>query len=155
MRIIIIVLVNSLIGCATGYHASSSSGGFQQTRLGVGVYQVRFQGNGLTDHDLVSTYLLRRCAELTLENGSRYFEVGEMAHQTTTAVTGSQYMVMSVNIPRGETVMRILPPGKTGLDAITVVRETNEAADGVLSEAARATLGRIVREDSVNDGPLN
>jgi hypothetical protein len=133
------------MGCATGYHASTFAGGFQQTRLGVGMYQVRFRGNGFTSHDVVSNYLLRRCAELTLESGSRYFEVGDMAHQTTTSVVATGASVTSINFPSGEVLVRISPPGATsGLDAVTIIQETDEDADGELSDAARATLSKFV-----------
>jgi len=51
--------------------------GYSEERLEDGNYRVAFYGNSLTDVETVDAYLLRRAAELTLENGHDYFTIEE------------------------------------------------------------------------------
>ena len=62
-----------LAGCATGYKPSGFSGGYSEMALNQDSYIVSFNGNGFTGEGTVQSYLLRRCAELTLNKGYRYF----------------------------------------------------------------------------------
>jgi hypothetical protein len=62
-----------LAACATPYQARSLTGGFSDTRLDANTFRVEFLGNAYTARERVETYLLRRAAEVTLENGYDYF----------------------------------------------------------------------------------
>ena len=73
-----LLLISILSGCATKYQAGERRG-YSETRLSEDAYQVRFQGDIATSQDRASQFLLRRCAELTLENGKRYFTIGATA----------------------------------------------------------------------------
>lgn len=64
-----------ITGCATGYKPSGWSGGYSDMRLGNDMYKVSFNGNGYTGSETVSNYFLRRCAELTIEQGFDYFAI--------------------------------------------------------------------------------
>lgn len=78
MKKIIYALLMSLIilsGCSTGYHPAGLNGGFADMALSADTYKVSFRGNGLSSQDHVQSYLLRRCAELTINKGYRYFVV--------------------------------------------------------------------------------
>ena len=66
-------LVVLLSGCATAYKPNGLGGGYSDMALSDDTYKVSFRGNGYSSPELVQTYLLRRCAELTLQNGYKYF----------------------------------------------------------------------------------
>ncbi len=61
--------------CATPYQAADMDGGYSEIRQPYGSYIVEFQGNGHTSKEVVVKYLLRRCAELTIQKGYRYFQI--------------------------------------------------------------------------------
>ena len=125
-----------LSGCATGYHSSSLTGGLTQTRLSERVYQVRFQGNGYTSQERTSVFLLRRCAELTLENGFRYFTLG--AQGTGSMESGASGFIF--RFPHGTATVKFLEKeadDPTPLDALIVVKDTEERSGGRLSDKAK------------------
>ena len=146
MRYLLAMLAVLLCACATAYQSNDNfTGGYEEMQLGENIYQVRFEGNGNTKADRASSFLLRRCAELTLENGQRYFALGDVSFQTSTEVMGD----FSFNFPNGQTIMRILSSKDAdpmALDAVMVVRETDNIARDRLSETARATLRQFTQE---------
>lgn len=60
-------------GCITPYQPNGFSGGYKDTRIGKNKFVVSFYGNGYTSNQTVQTYLLYRCAELTVKNGYDFF----------------------------------------------------------------------------------
>jgi hypothetical protein len=66
-------LLITLYSCATGYRPLGLSGGYSSKRLQQDQYKVVFKGNQLTSREQVEDYLFKRCAELTLEKGHRFF----------------------------------------------------------------------------------
>src|SRR5580693_4863126 len=62
-----------LAGCATAYQPNGVSGGYTDQVRSSNTAQVSFRGNGLTPPETVHSYILRRCAEVTLEDGYSYF----------------------------------------------------------------------------------
>ena len=76
-RLVVMVLLGVLVGCATGYHRDGFTGGYSETQLGEDIFQVSFRGNGYTRSERAADFNLLRCAELALENGFRYFAVVE------------------------------------------------------------------------------
>ena len=138
----ILVIAVCGLACATAYQSKRLSGGFEETRLGEGMYQVRFQGNGYTSQDKASQFLLRRCAELTLEQGGRYLAIGNADRQTSISAGAG----LIFNFPHGQAIFRILPDKSAdpmAIDAIAVVEDTNAAAGGVLSPKAREAIKAI------------
>lgn len=99
-RLLIVVLFGVTLGCATGYHHDSFTGGYSETRLGEDIFQVTFRGNGYTRADKAADFSLLRSAEIALENGFRYFVVVETEKNSrvstyttpsTSRTTGSAY----------------------------------------------------------------
>jgi hypothetical protein len=64
-----------LSACATPYQPMSTFGGYREIQLAPDIYRVMFFGNGYTNSELAVEYALRRCAEITQQNGYRYFGI--------------------------------------------------------------------------------
>lgn len=61
------------IGCSTKYQPVGFTGGFSETQLSHNAFNVSFKGNGYTSREKASELALLRSAELTLNNGYKYF----------------------------------------------------------------------------------
>lgn len=72
--------------CATGpaYHPAGPAGtsGFSETKIDGTHYRVSFQGDSRTSRHSVEDYLLRRAAELTVQEGFSYFHIDEKSMDT-------------------------------------------------------------------------
>ena len=127
---VVFFLVTRLAGCAATPYEAGERFGYSETRLSEDSYQVRFQGNAPTWHDRVSQFVLRRCAELTLEHGRRYF---------TTVSTATQQHVSGF----GQVTIKMLnrkDDMPNAIDAVIVIHETSEISEGKLSSRAQKTL---------------
>jgi hypothetical protein len=135
------ILAAAVAGCATSYQSRGATGGYSDTRLSDRSYQLRFQGNGFTVNDRVSVFMLRHAAELTLENGFRYFVLTGQQTQTSFSHAGG----ISANFPNQSSIVRFLDKptdDPAAADAVTVIRETDTEAKGAISEKARAALSK-------------
>jgi hypothetical protein len=74
---IVVLVIGLLSGCVTPYQPKSFSGGYAESQLGTNIFNVMFQGNGNTSYELAADFCLLRSAEITVENGFRYFIVVE------------------------------------------------------------------------------
>ena len=74
-NIIYIVVIVILSGCATAYQPRGATGGFSEMQLRHDVFQVSFDGNGFTSKSRAADFMMLRNAEITLENGYRYFVI--------------------------------------------------------------------------------
>jgi len=83
----ITLALSLLVGCATGYHPESFSGGFKEYQVSSDSYVIGFSGNGYTSSGTTYEYTLRRAAELTLEKGYKYFII----KKSTSDVRRSSY----------------------------------------------------------------
>ncbi|HZF20493.1 MAG TPA: hypothetical protein VE008_12405 [Burkholderiales bacterium] len=72
-----------LAACATSYQHSGFGGGYSETQLGENIFQVSFRGNGYTQGERASDFALLRSAEVTTQNGFRYFTVVESAKDSS------------------------------------------------------------------------
>lgn len=74
-KIISLVFIISLSGCATSYHGQNFfySDGYRDSQLDENVFRVTFYGNGYTSPDRVSDFVLLRSAELALNEGFQFF----------------------------------------------------------------------------------
>ncbi len=79
-----------MTACATSYVPDTGSGGYSETRLGDEVYEVQFRGNRYTSAAAARELLLRRCAEITLQEGFDAFRIVEEADARSVASTGSE-----------------------------------------------------------------
>jgi hypothetical protein len=100
-NIFVYILIAILLsGCATSYQRKSFTGGYSETQLGENIFQVFFKGNGYTSRERAFDFSMLRSAELTLENGFRYFiivqaekdsKVSAYTTPSTSYTTGSAY----------------------------------------------------------------
>ena len=126
----------ALAAACTTYHAAGPTGGFTEIKLSDTSYQVQFRGNGYTGPARVQQFVLRRSAELALENGFRYFTT-DAPQNLDRNDFWQQYR------ERGVTIRFADKASAETLDALVVVESTNEAAGGQLSEKARAQLQKF------------
>ncbi len=135
-----LLLIVVFSGCATKYQAGGRKG-YSETRLSEDAYQVRFQGDVATSQDRASQFLIRRCAELTRENGKRYFTIGA----TAAAIS----VVEGFSIPGRQSTIKMLnrkDEAPIAIDAVIVIQETNEIAEGKLSPKAQETLSLLTNQ---------
>lgn len=74
-KILPIALVLTLSACATPYQSIGITRGYSEMQLSDDTYKVSFRGNGFSSHEYVQNSLLHRCAELTKNNGYKYFVI--------------------------------------------------------------------------------
>jgi len=87
MRLLLFFIITCVIsGCATTYKPVGLTGGYSDTKLQDDVYQISFKGNAHTGSDKVKDFALLRAAELTLDNGYKYFIILEGSNTTKTGV---------------------------------------------------------------------
>jgi len=96
-RPIIVVVIGILVstGCATDYEARGLKRGFLETQFGFSetqftenVFQVRFEGNEYTSMERATDFTLLRSAEISLQHGSPYFVILDVAqHVDTSTIT--------------------------------------------------------------------
>ncbi|WP_010598310.1 CC0125/CC1285 family lipoprotein [Rickettsiella massiliensis] len=102
---ILSLLILTLTGCATAYQPYSLGSGYRDIALSENTYKVSFRGNAFTSNELVQNYLLRRCAELTVQKGYKYFvivnENTEVSHETITTPTTVQTNSMGTFMGNG------------------------------------------------------
>ncbi len=81
------ILINFIlffISCATPYQRAGFSGGYSELQVKRDIWKVFFSANAFTSMDTVQTYLIYRCAELTLENNKKYFVVLSLSSNYST-----------------------------------------------------------------------
>ena len=86
-------------GCVTPYeyHNVWTGGGFDELQLSENSWKVSFKGNEFDDKDRIYDLCLLRCAELTINNGYKYFSVvtrentSEVGSYTTPTYTTPTY----------------------------------------------------------------
>lgn len=123
------------IAC-TSYQPASLSGGFSETRLSATSFQVYFRGNTYTSPARVEKFMLRRGAELALENGFRHFTLDTPQNLDRGDLFGRYSQ-------RGVTVRFFEAATAETADAVVVIAETDELAEGKLSPKAREALARL------------
>jgi hypothetical protein len=129
-------------GCATQYRSSDESitGGFSETQLAPDSWRVLVEGNSLTSRRHAEQFLMRRCAELALEQGKRYFVLAD--HDAWMNVRRTKSGVAAWPINRAE--VTVIPERESdAFDAVEIIERTNAAAGGRLSSRARHTLDSI------------
>jgi hypothetical protein len=79
--IILLLILVILIGCSTPYQKNSLLGGYSDTRLQENVFTVNFRGNAYTGRERSSDFALLRCAEVTIENGFKFFTIEDSSQE--------------------------------------------------------------------------
>lgn len=128
--------------CATGYHpAEYGPLGYSEVRLAPDRWTVTVNANSNTTAKEAEQILMRRAAELTLERGKRYF-----------VLTGHDQWKRRIYYPSGinyapsneATVSAVATKEEDAFDAVEIIAETNEYAEGRLSDAARSNLNKFM-----------
>ncbi len=74
VEFLLLLLVASLAGCATGHYTPLGEAGNDVVeQLKENVYRVEYRTSAFTSREQLDRYLRRRCAELTLREGHDYF----------------------------------------------------------------------------------
>jgi hypothetical protein len=89
--IILIIAIFIMSGCATKYQSTGFSGGYSETQLGNNIFNVSFRGNGYTSRERASDFTLLRSAELSLQNGFKYFIITNSEKYTNLYTTPKSY----------------------------------------------------------------
>jgi len=156
-------LVSLTSGCRTPYQSESLRGGYSETRLQENVFTVSFRGNGYTRPERTTDFAMLRCAELTIQNGYRFFVIADAQHDASSSVystpgssstTGTLTSVGSVTYGSFRTSTN---PGST----VSVVRHRSsyviscfkEKPDGVLSFDATFLANSIRQKYGMRQSP--
>ncbi len=114
-----------LVGCATSYQSEGAMGGFKETRLSENMYRVTFNGNGFTDRTRSADFVLLRSAEITLQNGYRYFTIIDAHRDTATSYhTNPTYTTVNANT-YGNTMYGTATTYGGGVNTITKPSNSN------------------------------
>ena len=80
-RIVVILLFFIfLVGCATPYKKIGFNGGFYEKQIEANIFKVYFYGNRYTKSIRVNDFAFLRAAQITLENGFKYFAIVDSAN---------------------------------------------------------------------------
>lgn len=103
LRLIALSVACLIAGCTTAYQPDGLSGGYSDRMLANNTAQVTFRGNRLTAPDAVHSYLLRRCAELTLQDGYNTFVIvhEEEPNEGNTDSFGSKVTTATIEMYQG------------------------------------------------------
>lgn len=63
-KVTILMLLATLVGCATGYQKYTWSGGYKDEKIGDNHFKVEYYGNGTTSRETVSAFWEKRAFEL-------------------------------------------------------------------------------------------
>jgi len=107
MRTISLIALSAtclLASCVTAYQPDGISGGYSDKVLTGNTVQVTFRGNRLTPPETVHSFLLRRCAEVTLQDGYNYFAVvhEETPNEGNTDNFGSKFGTATIQMYQGK-----------------------------------------------------
>jgi hypothetical protein len=104
IRLIALSVTCLLASCVTAYQPDGISGGYSDKVLAGNTVQVTFRGNRLTTPETVHSFLLRRCAEVTLQDGYNYFGVirEETPNEGTTDNFGSKVGTATIQMYQGK-----------------------------------------------------
>ena len=126
--------------CATGYNSADEAltGGYTETRLAPNSWRVLVEGNGFTSRKEAEQILMRRAAELTLENGRRYFALEE--HDAWMNRRWDKDGDLLITPANQAVVIALREQSDQAFDAIAIVKETNQLAKNRLSARAKETM---------------
>lgn len=129
--LLLLLLVAILLwNCATNYRPKGILGGYYSKSLGNDILDVRFEGNQHTSADQVRHYLLYRCAELTIENGFKYFVILideshfindttppeiDQPWTTTSSMSGGTKAIVNADFSAGTTASKYVGIFKIGM----------------------------------------
>jgi len=101
-----------LLGCATPYQPKGWGGGYSAIQLDSNTLRVTFKGNGHTSRERVDTFLLYRCAEITVQRGYDYFITVSADTTTRSHTTGSSGDTHTFHKHEGVAIVRMFKGDK-------------------------------------------
>lgn len=115
----ILLLILIFTGCTTypcyqSYNSETESG-YKNLEFSKNIYKVSFIGNENYPKDLVENFLLKRCAELTLEKGYEYFII----LKNDTSLTDSRSWTTTTSTP-------IYPPNFPSITPIPIPNRNSQ-----------------------------
>src|SRR5215831_412698 len=122
-------------GCATPYQHEGFKGGYSDLLLDSDTFQVSFKGNGYTSSDKVETYLLYRCAELTVQKGFNNFLIVDTKGETkqsfyttsSTTFSGNTAYTSGSSIPinkhRATVIIKVFKGSKPNIPGAYTAKE--------------------------------
>jgi len=143
IKLLALSVVCALAGCATAYQPDGVSGGYADRRLNYNTAQVSFRGNWFTTTEALHYYLLRRCADVTLQNGYNYFVLvnNEGPYESNTDIFGSQVDSATIKMFKDN-------KPASAFDAVAVAKsipgDAGETPQVSASPAAVSSTGRAV-----------
>ena len=81
-RLLTLIALLLLVGCATPYQEMGYEGGFRSQHLSPDTFTVQFLGNGFTSQKQAAGFALLRASEITQKTGYRYFMILREMNQT-------------------------------------------------------------------------
>ena len=93
-KLFLFIIPLIVIGCSTPYQPKGFRGGYTDLNIQDNIFQISFSGNGYIGCQKVQNFALLRSAEVTIENGYRYFIVfGEknINHQSSFMVPAQSH----------------------------------------------------------------
>ena len=76
MKVLLLaVFISLFFSAATSYQPEGLTGGYEELQLGENLFSVNFSGNGYTRSQRATDFCLLRCAEITKENGFKFFNI--------------------------------------------------------------------------------
>lgn len=96
MRAIFIFALIVASACATSYHSSGFTGGYNETQLGDDTFQIFFAGNGYTSVERATDFAMLRSSEVARDHGFSFFVVHER-EQSSTVSGGTNFTLSSPN----------------------------------------------------------
>ena len=88
-----------LCACATKYRPSKSGSGYSSAQLSSNEFMVRFHGNADTSLERAYDFALLRSAEVTRQNGFRYFSVLDVTNASSAKRYTRVYRTLSAPVP--------------------------------------------------------
>ena len=154
IRLAALSAVCLLAGCATAYQPDGISGGYSDRRLNDNTEQVSFRGDRFTSPEALHSFLLRRCADLTLKNGYKYFElvtpIESSAIVATAKVDGQFSVSTTIKMFNGKD----LASEARAYDAAAVIRSIpvneGEAAEALANPSLSEGADRAATSKTAN-----
>lgn len=111
--VIALAMLVTLSGCATQYVPQGEwggieHGGYDDVRVNGHTAIIKFQGNSRTSPQTIHAYMLRRSAEVTMENGYQYF-----------TILSTSSSPININVTTSSTTYPIYPPSSSGFNFYT------------------------------------
>src|SRR6266542_232685 len=137
----LICLVLATTGCATeNYRKATQAVGVVPADLATKTYSVGVRANDT----VVSEFIMRRCAEFTLEQAKRYFKARSHYHggsHVWSPATG--FLGGNKGDQEKVTISLLDQEEPDSFDSVMIIKETNAAARNDLSAQARATMAKF------------